>query len=93
MNEWIDRVARAIQASRGPRETWDHVSDQTRDLRRSDARAAIAAMREPSETMVVDGFEAMKGDWQMCRDAADDARRCWAAMIDAALQKEEAEPR
>jgi hypothetical protein len=48
-------------------------------------RAAIAAMREPTEGQVVDGFEAMKGDWKMCRDAANDAKACWRAMIEAAL--------
>lgn len=84
MSEMVERVARAIQASRGPKENWERADPATRDLWLADARAAIAAMREPTESMVVDGFEAMKGDWQSCRQAADDARSCWRKMIDAA---------
>ena len=46
-------------------------------------RAMAALLSEPTEGMVTAGFEAMKGDWKTCRDAADDARRCWVAMLSA----------
>ena len=52
------------------------------------ARAAIRALREPSEAMVVNGLEVMKGNRQMCPDAYNDAQACWYAMIDALLREE-----
>jgi hypothetical protein len=51
------------------------------------ARAAIAAMREPTEKMVRAGEkEFIASDVACCMEPAED---CWQAMIDAALTSSE----
>lgn len=83
MNEMIERVARAICTAREqnggpPWEYWEyqpggkHVLNAFRD----DARAAIAAMREPTTKMVEDAYYSA---------LAEDAKGVWRDMIDAAL--------
>jgi|AmaraimetFIIA100_FD_contig_41_5707065_length_408_multi_3_in_0_out_0_1 hypothetical protein len=67
MTTMIERVARAIAKSQGVEDTWRGYMAET--------RAAIAAMREPTEAM------AHAGDQHAGRDA-------WQAMIDAALKEE-----
>lgn len=79
-NEMVERVARAIQASRGPKENWDFVTQATCDLWRADARAAIAAMREPNEGQLYAAHKATGGDILV-----GESREVWHAMIDAAL--------
>lgn len=81
MSEMVERVARAIQATRGPRENWDRVTPATRDLWMADARAAIEAMREPTEAMTDAGWRRI--------EERDDAAENWRMMIDAALKGSE----
>lgn len=83
MNEMIERVAAAIGEAEGI--PWRNRNDRQRLRLLKNARAAIAAMRGPTEAMIVDGFEAMRGEWKQCKDAAADAEACWRAMIEAAL--------
>jgi len=104
----IERVARAILISDGSdiitaddewpnalagwRETPEIYEDVTEAMRR--ARAAIAAMREPTEAMCDAGAQADMpgGRWgestfrESTIDGAD-AAAAWAAMIDAALRE------
>lgn len=78
MNEMIERVARAIcLADTGLPE------GETADARewyRCAARAAIEAMREPTDAMLAEGGVAMS-----FASHPSDANRSWRAMIDAAL--------
>ena len=47
----VERVARAIFDSHGDGKKWEKASERVCELYRSHARAAIAAMREPTEAM------------------------------------------
>ena len=86
MNEMVERVARAIvreqAAQRGSGATEDCCLDPGElDV----ARAAIAAMREPTAGMNQDGIDAYNLAIETSpRDAMPDA---WHAMIDAALEE------
>jgi hypothetical protein len=85
MSEMVERVARALYAIRmevaegaGLHEpyTWETDNNAYREHCLREARAAIKAMREPTQGMLD------------CRDAfvkADDARIVWQLQIDAAL--------
>lgn len=81
MSEMIERVAKAIFADRYPGEDWKDY--QKRDYC-GHARAAIEAMREPTEAMMaaVD-CAGVKAEWL--------SGKAWAAgyraMIDAALSE------
>lgn len=68
MSDMVDRVARAIHTLR-------HNTPEQQ------ARAAIEAMREPTEAMVSDGDHS--NGWY--RVGEEEAVLCWHAMIDAAL--------
>lgn len=82
----VERVARAMfevghADAHGP-----DIYEEQADWWRECARAAIAALREPTEAMIAAGWEG--GDW--CKPTIsyhdDDApQQCWRAMIDAAL--------
>ncbi len=71
MSEMVERVARAMLED----SDFKHWIDWE-----SAARAAISAMREPTDAMVSAGLKLV--DWNL---GADDA---WRAMIDAALPQE-----
>ena len=74
-DDMVERVARAI-AKQNHGSTWDEWIDE--------ARAAIVAMREPTDTMV-DGRRITRE----CNSAAALwAPHIWRSMIDAALCKE-----
>ncbi len=62
MSEMVERVARAIQATRGPHENWDRATEATRNLWMADARAAIEAMREPTAEMLAAGMAEAEVD-------------------------------
>jgi hypothetical protein len=68
MNDIIDRVAKAIEQASQPPGQKDYTI-----LMENCARAAIEAMREPTEAMLQAQF------------GKDGPRACWEAMIDAAL--------
>jgi hypothetical protein len=82
MNETVERVARALWDAAGSpdEESWDATMEQFRAIYRRQARAAIAAMREPTEEMADAGTKVM---------ATQHQRRwslpIWRAMIDEAL--------
>lgn len=84
----VERVARAIQATRGPRENRDRAPPATRQLWLSDARAAIEAMREPTTAMIAaaDALTVVGAlDYHTAIDVPADHDEAWRAMIDAAL--------
>ena len=81
MSEMVERVARAILdnvPTISERGAYDPA-----DLQRC-ARAAIEAMREPTQAMVRTLYESHGKLWADCESAV-----VWHAMIDAALNKTE----
>lgn len=73
----IERVAQAIYEDRNGHGCvpWSKRTAAHKAPYRSDARAAIEAMREPTETMVTAGLRSdpegyVKGDWYFMIDAA-----------------------
>lgn len=80
MMDMVERVARAIYEGRnGPKcEPWAHKPKGHQDPYRADARAAIEAMREPTDEMTMAFIFTMKaGDFESAHNA----------MIDAALSR------
>lgn len=79
MSEMIERVARAICAATSPGEPCENQCQAcTRD-----ARAAIAAMREPTRAMLRSGF-TRRPEF----DLGDDTfKRVWQGMVDGALNE------
>lgn len=79
MSEMIERVARAVSQSFHDEGYIEGVSDpaEWNEFLKA-ARAAIEAMREPTDRMVWDGGTAL-------HDKGEDTAGIWAAMIDAAL--------
>lgn len=76
MTEMVDRVARAIHAEL--EKTWCvMLTGHGEEL----GRAAIAAMREPTEAMMRAGDAAAES---AC--SGDEGLEAWDAMIDAALE-------
>lgn len=70
-NEIVERAAKAmVEKCEGT--PLEQLTEYDRDIMRNAARAAIAALREPSDAMIEAG--------EMC-DAAD----VWRSMIDAIL--------
>lgn len=76
MNEIIERVAKAIEKASQPPGQKDY-----KILMENAARAAIEAMRKPTDAMKRSGALCMP-DYD---PSVDDAQICWEAMIDAAL--------
>ncbi|MBU6408053.1 MAG: hypothetical protein KGS44_13145 [Alphaproteobacteria bacterium] len=74
----VERVARAICRAAHPDMPWDRVIEFY-----PQARAAIAAMREPTQDMEFDGAHVLPDYDPGC----EDAKACWQAMIDAALKE------
>jgi hypothetical protein len=81
MSEMVERVARAIQAQSGHQpatdEGWNRPENtlSVQNFRRM-AKAAIEAMREPTEDMIQAGIDGPVGDTE----------GKWQAMIDEALK-------
>lgn len=90
MSEMVERVARAIaqvreQNGAAPYDGWDaihgeHAARRLREHLFEDARAAIAAMREPTKAMVEAG---LRDDYSLIE--ADCTEMQWERMIDTAL--------
>ena len=87
MSEMVERVARAIYEDDfgGPDRTptpWAERDEEFRETVRSNARAAIQAMREPTSAMVeaADSRRDPRNGWLGAISA-------WEAMIDAALKE------
>ncbi|MET3710434.1 hypothetical protein ABIC65_001114 [Sphingomonas trueperi] len=85
--DMVERVARALLASESNDEmSWENLGLTTRGAFKRDARAAIAAMREPSRQMRIVGEREMMArhpNLDCFRDPYVDST--WQAMIDAAL--------
>ncbi|RWF71376.1 MAG: hypothetical protein EOQ34_15630 [Mesorhizobium sp.] len=90
MTGMIERVARAIhfRGEDGGDDAWNHCQSWLRDLAREQAKAAIEAMREPTEMMSRAGMKSIQA-WE---DSDPDGilmdfreLSCWRTMIDAAL--------
>lgn len=65
---------------------WEQQAKAVCDAYRSQARAALEAMREPTEEMLAEWAFSTTGntDWNSVDD--DQMRRAWRAMIDGALK-------
>ena len=95
MNEMIERAAQAILESRSfyggdPKKTaWVARGNSDRqDEARNLARAAIAAMREPSKAMVRKAEFTSDMNMMDCPTIGwECATKLWQAMIDAALKE------
>jgi len=89
MNEMIERIARAIWNQRRASvaelgidlEEWGDGGIPRANKVFEEARAAIEAMREPTEAMLKASDSIMGGGWQNSHSDAE----TWDAMIDAAL--------
>lgn len=100
-NDMVERVAKALawaarfytDVSSDQEELWAAHSPEDQEMMRSHARAAIAAMREPTEAMTDAGSDAEEkyedevkgGDLTPTRH--DLPAAIWRAMADAALGK------
>lgn len=92
----IERVARALYECPGsdmvakydhafPEPGWDRARPAVKDDCRVRARAAIEAMREPSDALVrPDGTDFWMPYFDRCRE--DDVAGIWRLMIDEALK-------
>lgn len=88
MSEMQIRVARAIYEGRNGcgAKPWGSLPRSHQGPYLADARAAIEAMREPTETIINAG-RIHVGDDDGLGCSADNARDCFNAMIDAILQE------
>ena len=84
MSEMIEKVARALLMENRPDYTPKQIEHGWFQYR-FDARAAIEAMREPTNEMAEVGMEAR---WQSPIRDANNVREIWSAMIDAALSED-----
>lgn len=86
MSEMVERVAKAIAADES--RTWSEMDGVEVAMYFSFARAAIAAMREPTEAMAnapdVYRAGAVGGHFDVCTPT--DYAKIWQAMIDAAIE-------
>jgi hypothetical protein len=91
MSEMIERVAMGIHAQRANSRLtkWEDCSEEYRNGTRRDARAAIEAMREPTDEMQSAGYLNAEHSIEAVGDLApapeSQPRLIWQAMIDAAL--------
>lgn len=83
MSEMVERVARAIYEGTPRNKPYDHLSAFKRKGYEAEARAAIEAMREPTEAMCTAGRLA-----NMSIIGGYGGPTSWEAMIDAALASE-----
>jgi len=84
----IEKVTEAIRVAE--KAWWESSSEPTLSLQEALARAAMAAMREPSHAMFLAGRDlALSGkeDALMNRDSVKER---WRVMVDAALEAAEA---
>jgi len=95
MTDILERMARAIMdhglwpgSFDDPghlKNAWDIERKRCREL----ARAALTAMREPTEAMVVAGCGEIIPQDMDTNNVREQAHDCWRAMIDAALVQEQ----
>ena len=92
----IESVARAMfERRRGNRAKikWDETHPHTRKVWRENAALAIEAMREPTELMSNEGWDAAQPMVVSYGFAIGGAEMVWNAMIDAALAAHQASPK
>lgn len=75
-SEMVEKVAKAMFAKGAVNVTWGGVDDLSRQMFMDFARTAIAALREPTEAMILAGVH---------HDNMGDMAGRWRAMVDAAL--------
>lgn len=75
----IERVARAIHARSDHGSTWEELDAYSTMEYLEDAKAAIGAMREPTEAMI----EASNREWD--GRMSHRSSGAWQAMVDAAF--------
>ena len=80
MTTMIERVARAMAKAASPL-PWEMGDEEWRNDVRTKARAAIEAMREPDEAMLVAGVNF--------RERNARTEQIWQAMIDEALKEKQ----
>ncbi|ANI78484.1 hypothetical protein [Sphingobium sp. EP60837] len=88
----IERAARAMYNAVKPEWDWnDPDAELLRRMYRENARAAIAALREPDDLMVQAGAEIVRHIGAAESDEAflNDAANTWRLMIDAAVAERE----
>jgi hypothetical protein len=86
----IERAARAMYANVQPEWDWDDPdAELMRRMYRENARAAIRALHEPSETMIDSGASVLGSVNKSESEFAlrDDTKSAWSMMIDAALEE------
>jgi hypothetical protein len=84
MSKMVERVAKALRAVPECRE--DYWTDaHWQNL----AKAAVAAMRSPTEDMIDAAYESVEMDDRWLIDDGQRWAKSWAAAIDAALQGHE----
>lgn len=77
----LEEVARAIVAKRyGHYAKWDELGLSGQAVWTDVARAALQALREPSEEMLTEGDE-------LITSSLDSSRDVWRAMIDKAMEE------
>ena len=86
----IERVAAAMweRTHDGRWDDWGDGQDESRIIHRDDARAAIEAMREPTDAMEAAGDDTFVYYTHSTSLLDGDATVCWRAMIDAALKEQ-----
>jgi hypothetical protein len=87
----IERAARAMYDTVDPEWEWDDPeAELLRRMYRENAKAAILALKEPSEVMVDAGADVVRNVNTAESDFAvrDDTKSVWNMMIDAALGEE-----
>lgn len=83
-SEMVERIARAIYEGRNGRgcTPWARLAGAHKNPYLSDAIAALKAEHEPSLWAQIAGRDAMLSEDPDLDLSTDDARACWAAMID-----------
>lgn len=102
MSEMIERIAKALVDSWPVSDLkWDQQPEFGKDKARKPAKAAIEAMREPTDKQILAGARATaeqlfcqegawdRGHWSDAakKDYLNSSKCCWRAMIDAALKE------
>lgn len=82
----IERAARALAKAQSGTDEWNGLDAELQAQLIAEARAAIEAIREPSEEMALAG-EKLLGDDRCHSVDAGDLRDAWIVMVDALLSK------
>jgi hypothetical protein len=86
MSEMVDRVARVLYALYSDH-NWDQQNSAMHELNFERARAAIEAMREPTEEGILNGLVPVVRDPKLLQgDARELVKAIWQGVIDEALE-------